>query len=429
MRVQHPGRRALLAAIAGGIGLATLLLADPALAQAGEVSKVLDGATKALEGMLTASGGRIGEWARMILLTLLVVDFVVRGGKWVMSGQSFSDFAEQMVYSIGIVSLALGFITLAPGVVSAIAAEATQLGTGGPPDPNAEAAVKPSKIMSGGLARAQGWLGQINLLDPASLAFLLCAGLSLVVMAAEMAMVILVYAELYLVGLVGIATLCFAGLAQTRNIASRYFMALVGKGFKLLTLLLVVAATHDVAQRIVEATSTPGSTPVQGPMRLAPGVTGADPVTLEGALGAVFMQIVGLVLVIMLPGAVERLVGGSSVGDIAGQGAKMAAGAAASGLAAAGGAAVGAAGGAVAGGAAAAKTAGAGAFTGGVNWKSLAEGGKAAAKGAVSGAARGGVNLGQMASERGGISKELGARLRDAVNRPAAAPKGDSGAS
>ena len=429
--------RALPAALAVLLGLAVLLLPGQAPAQgaeaiaADEAGGALDTAVEALETVFRESAEALGNWARGILLMLLVLDLVWRGGKWVLSGQSFGDFAEQMVYTIAIVGLAFGFSLNAPAIVEEIANQAYDLSNMAVAGTGEE--LKASGIVDKGLQRTFDWLGSATWKDPTSWALVICAFIALIMMAAELTMLILVYAEMYLVGMVGIVTLAFAGLSQTRGIAQRYVMTMFAKGFKLMTLLLIANSAHNLAQVAAEAATPVVQTTdvtIQG-VTVAEGVeTNAEPrVPVSGAMAAVLLQMIGVALMLTFPGAVERLVGSSSTGDVAGTGAKMVAGAAASGLAAVGGAALGAAGGAVAGGAAAAKTAGAGAFTGGINWKALAEGGKAAAKGAVPGAARGGVNLGQMASERGAISKELGSRLRDAVNRPVAEPKGDSGAS
>ena len=429
--------RALPASLAVLLVLAVLLLPGQALAQdaeaimADDAGSALDTAVKAMAAVFKESAEALGNWARGILLILLVLDLVWRGGKWVLSGQSFSDFAEQMTYTIAIVGLAWGFSLKAPDIVAEIADQAYALSNMAVAGTGKE--LEPSEIVDRGLKRAFDWVRSATWQDPTSWALVICAFIALIMMAAELTMLILVYAEMYLVGMVGIVTILFAGLSQTRGIAQRYVMTMFAKGFKLLALLLIAHSAHSLAQVAAEA-----ATPVAGTtdviingVTMAEGVeTNREPkVPVSGAMAAVLLQMIGVALMLTLPGAVERLVAGSSVGDVAGTGAKMVAGAAASGLAAVGGAAVGAVGGAVAGGAAAAKTAGAGAFTGGINWKALAEGGKAAAKGAVPGAARGSVSLGQMASERGAISKELGSRLRDAVNRPAAAPKGDSGAS
>ncbi len=404
MRMQPFNRSAPAAIAAVVIGLVLLLRADPALAQVGGT---LDDATDAMATLVSHAGDRLRDWTRRLLLSLLVLDFVWRSGRWLLSGQSVSAFAEPMLYTIGIVSLAWGFAEVGPEVVSWIAAEATSLGGHGPqqfvPHQGAGRELRPSGILSDGLARTQAWIGKVGAV-PSTWAFLVCAFISLVVLAATLAMLILVYAELYMVGLVGVATLGFAGLTQTRGVASRYVMALVGKGFKLLTLLLVVDATHRLALMVADGntvTTTTTFSPTTGPQT----VQGTS-VTLEGVLGAVLMQIIGGVLVILLPGAVERLVGGSSVGDVAGTGAKMVAGTAATGLAAGGAAAVGAAGGAAA-------------PVMGNALNALKTGaplsGKETVKAALTGGLQGGMNWGSLGKD-GKIMNELGRRLRGRVN-------------
>ena len=408
--------RAPLAASAAVIAFVPTLWPGMALAQA----SALDSAAESLEVVLTHGGERLRDWTQSLLLFLLVLDFVWRGGKWLITGQSIAAFAEAMLYTIGIVSLAWGFTVAGPEVVGWIAEEATALATGG--QSGIEDQLTPSGIMSAGIDRTQQWIAAVRATDPVSWAFFVCAFISLVVLAAELAMVILVYAELFLVGLVGIATLGFAGLTQTRSIASRYVMALVGKGFKLLTLLLVVDATHRVALRVVD-------TSMVRPLAECPDVfidLGAGnichqvtSVSLEGVLSAMLMQVVGGVLVIMLPGAVERLVGGSSVGDIAGTGGKMVAGAAAAGMMTGGAAALGAAGGAAA---PVASSAARVAKTGG------SFGVKETAKAALTGGLQGGVNWGSLAKS-GKLTNELGRRLRSGVNSIGAGKGNEGGGS
>lgn len=384
MTMHPPNRRAVLrtsraSVIVGIVFTICLLRADPALAQI-VGGGALDNAVDAMKATLERAGASLAEAARAILLFLVLFDFVLRAGKWVISSQSVGDFAEPMVYTIGIVTLAWGFSAAVPEVATWIAETAVNVAEQAQPGAAAVTpdTLRPSEMMKTGLDRAFGWLGEISVWNPSSLVYVVCAFISVIVMAAVLAMVIMTYAELYLVSMVGIVTLGFAGLSQTRGIASRYVMSLFGKGFKLMTLLILVDATERLA-------------------RTAVGTSGGA--TMEGALSAVLLQVVGAVMIILLPGAVERLVAGSAVGDAAGTGAKMVAGAAASGGAAVAGAASGGAMGAMAG---AAKGASSGAPFGG--------------GGALAGALKGGVNWGKLGAERG-ISKELGSRLHGRINR------------
>ena len=357
------------------IGPALALAPDPALAQS-TAGGVLDEAVGSMETVLTQAGDTLGFWARQLLLGLLLLELVWRGGRWALSGQSVADVAEPMLYTIGIASLAWGFTSVVPEVVDWITRTAVTLANGA--QPGAGSSLSPSGMMGDGIGRAVGWLDGITL-RPVTWVYLVCALVSVLVLAVELAMVVVIYAEIYLVGLVGIATLGFAGLSQTRGVATRYVMSMVGKGFKLLTLLLLV----DAAERLARA------------------ATDGD-VTFEGALGAILLQVVGLVLVITLPGAVERLVAGSAVGDTAGAAGKTVAGAASSGVSTAAGTAAGGLGGAAAGAAAGARAA-------------SGKGALAVAKSAGIGALQGGWNWGG-AGAHGRIASELSARLGSRVN-------------
>ena len=398
MRMPSLGSRALAAAFAFVLGLAVLLRPDPALAQVGAA---LDSAVTALETVLRQAGDTLGFWARQLLLGLVVLDLVWRGGKWAMSGQSVGEFAEPMIYTIGILGLTWGFTTVAPDVVGWMTWQATVLSNAA--QPGAGSALSPSGLLDDGLGRAFEWVEAASLVNPKSWALLLCAFIALVMMAAELAMVILVYAEIHLVGLVGIATLGFAGLSQTRGVATRYVMTMVGKGFKLMTLLLVVDATHGLAQAAEEVTRFAAQDVVE-----VRGVVVASPddepsVTVAGVMAAVLLQMIGVALMVTLPGAVQRLVSGAAVGDVAGTGGRMVAGAAVSGGAAAAGAAA---------------AGSMGAMSGAVHGAAAArdQGGKAMARSAGIRALQGAVNWGALGGQ-GRVLNELGSRLSDRVNR------------
>ena len=367
-------------AFAAVVVLAILLWPDAVFAQP-VVGGALDNSVDAMQATLARGGGALAVLARRILLFLLVIEFVWRGGKWLFSGQSVGEFLEPMVFSIGLVTLAWGFTSAVPEVVEWIAAGAVDIASQAAPGATITPAdLRPSGIMAKGLERAFGWIEEISLWEPSSLLYVGCAIVSVVVLAGVLAVMIIIYAEIFLVALVGIVTLGFAGLSQTRGIAAKYVMSLFGKGFKLMTLLLLVDATERLAQA---ATGTAAS--------------------MEGALSAILLQIIGAVMIMLLPGAVERLVAGSGVGDTAGSGGKMVTGAAAAVAAPAAGALAGANMGAVAG------------AVKGVN-EARGQGTKAMLKAAGTGALKGGWNWGGT-GRQGKITSELGDRLGRRVNR------------
>ncbi|MYE12225.1 MAG: hypothetical protein F4X99_11335 [Gammaproteobacteria bacterium] len=377
------------AAVPAGLALALLLWPDHAQAQIGGA---LDNSLDSMQATLVQAAARLGQLAQQILLFLVVVEFVWLGYRWLFGGDSISEFTQGMLLTICIVSLAWVFATQIPVIVRWIAESASfvasqaQPGAAFSPDD-----LRPSGIIDQGLERAFGWLDAISLWDPVSFVYIGCAFISVMVMAGVLAVMIIAYAELYIVSLVGVVTLGFAGLSQTRGVAKQFVMALFAKGFKLMTLLLVMDTTERLA-------------------RSATGTTGDA--TMEGALGAILLQVIGFAMIFTLPGAVERLVGGAAVGDVAGAGGRMVASAAMSGASTAGAVALGSAGGAAAGAAMGAKAA-------------APLGGAAMAKSAAVGALKGGWNWGATGRE-GRITSELGSRLGSRINRMGADDPGAS---
>ena len=385
---------------AAAFGLALLLRPDPALAQLATGGSLND-AIDAMRIMLETSGDTLRVRAQQLLLSLVVLDLVWRGGRWALSGQSVAEFAEPMIYTVAIVTLAWAFTSAVPEVVGWLAATATELThvvAAGQSEAYDPGDLTPSGMVSNGIKLILEWERRIDW-HPNTWLYLVCVFFSVIVLAIKLAMTVVIYAELYIVGLIGILALGFAGLAQTRAVAKGYVMALFAKGFKLLTLLILVDAT----ERLARSVATPD---------------------IGGAMSSIVLQVLGATMIMILPGAVEKLVGGSAVGDMAGGAAAKVGGMARSAVTVAGATAVGAAGGAVAGAAtgaaAAAKTAGAGALTGGINPDALKKGAAAAlggvAKGAPLGALKGGVNWGASAMD-GKLRSELGEQLRGRVNR------------
>ena len=377
------GRRNVLralpaAAIASSVFTICLLWPDPAFAQVGAT---LDNAVDAMQATLVRGGARLAQIAQQLLLFLLVIDFVWRGGKWLISNQSVAEFVEPMLYTIGIVTMAWAFATQVPVVVRWIADSAAMVAShaqpGGSFSPND---LRPGGMMARGLNQAVAWVGMVGM-SPSTWTYLICAFVSVIVLGGVLTLMILAYAELYIVSMIGVITLGFAGLSQTRGVATRYVMSLFGKGFKLMTLLLLVDATERLAR---EATRTAGGA------------------TFQGALSAIMLQVIGAGLIMILPSAVERLVGGSAVGDTSGGATKVAGALASGGAATAGavaGGAVGAAGGAAKG-----------------AWQARKEGGKAVAKAAGIDAVKGAWNWGGAASQ-GKVRERLASRIGGRVNR------------
>lgn len=313
-----------IASAAAGLIVA---LADPAFAQASGAGGALDTAIENMANTLERIGDTLGQRAQQILLGFLLIEFVWRGGKWVIQGQGLDEFAQPMVYTIGIVSLVWLFATLVPEIVGWLASTAVDIAG----SVDGSSVVTPSDLVTEGFSRATSWLGEVRLRQPSTYFYVIATIVAIIVLALQVAMVVVIYAELYLVGLAGIITLGFAGLSETRQIATSYVLMLVGKGFRLMGLLIIINATQEITLTLARADGT-------GP---------------ETVMAVLLLQIVSVILVLTLPSTLERLIAGPASGASASEavGAKVgstATTAATAGVAATGGAVVGGATGAFA---------------------------------------------------------------------------------
>lgn len=311
---------------ATAVGL-LVALADPAFAQPSGAGGALDNAIENMANTLDRIGDTLGQRAQQILLGFLLIEFVWRGGKWAIQGQGLDEFAQPMVYTIGIVSLVWLFATIVPEIVDWLAATAVDIAG----SVDGSSVITPSDLVRDGFSRSTSWLGEMRLRQPSTYFYMIAAVVAIIVLAIQVAMIVVIYAELYLVGLAGIITLGFAGLSETRQIATSYVLMLVGKGFRLMGLLIIINATQEITLTLARADGT-------GP---------------ESVMAVLLLQIVSVILILTLPSTLERLIagaaGGSSVSEAVG--AKVgstATTAATAGVAATGGALVGGAAGALA---------------------------------------------------------------------------------
>ena len=392
-QAQNRGRHGLTALLAGSVLLT--LLADPAQAQAASVGGVLDDVVAQIRKSFEGVGDRIREIAWAALISLLIVDFTLRAGRGMFSDEGgMSPLLKGFAFQIGFVALIYGFIQFVPEFVDflantavTIAGAASNPGTyhpgGGLSTPPS---VSASDLVADGLGRALGWVQAISVLSPGTWFFLIAAAVSVVVLAITVAILVVTWAELYLAALAGMITLMFAGLTETRDKALSYINGVIGKAFKLMGLLIIVAATGEMTDAMARM----------------------DGAGFGAAMGMILLQIVTLVLIMTLPGTLERMVGGAFATRSAEVIGKMAGSVAAMG--------VGAAVGAGLGGMAKGGSAAAGAVKGGATPGEIT---KAAIRGLGGGVASGGkagAQLGQDVADRGvikGVSRAARTPLAD----------------
>ena len=268
------------------IAAATVALALCALPAAAQTSAgvEIDGAIAGLRDALVSYGGALADSARQLMLGLLVLDMVWRAARWMVRGEGADTVVEGLLYQIGFVGLAWGLVEVVPQVVDFLAATARRLASSA----GATGGFSPSGMVADGLGTAGAMLRNVSL-NPGTWFYLAAALVSVLVVAMGLAMIVVVYAEFYIAGLAGILALAFAGLQGTRDIAVNYVRSLIGKAFKLLALMVIMASTGELT-------------------RAFSGLRGWD--SFDGAMIVMLLQLVNIVLILTLPGSVEALVGG-----------------------------------------------------------------------------------------------------------------------
>ncbi|EEE35450.1 hypothetical protein RKLH11_4126 [Rhodobacteraceae bacterium KLH11] len=251
-----------------------------------------------LKLILTRYAQGIQTAATYLLIALLGADLVINTGKTVISNSSLSELLVRFTYRLLFVAFALFLINNIADVVEMVAGLAVDLAQSASESETPIDDISISSILSDGGTIA---LEMLKTLSVYWLVYAICAVLWLVMTGIQVAMIILVFAELYIGALAGLITLAFAGLDVAKDAATRYITTVIGKGLAILTLLLVFSMFGSLANSVAG-----GDTRSWG---------------LGNLFTAIMLQVICLMLMLTLPSRVESLAGGvgsSAAASIAG---------------------------------------------------------------------------------------------------------------
>jgi len=229
-----------------------------------EIATIRDGARfgfhwdRALEEMARTADvvmGRLADTGALLVLGLLVVDFVLRGGGWIFAG-SLSGSMSGLAARLLVVTLCLGVLLFPDALLGSIRRLAFEIaGAAG------AGSFSLADFAAGRIALAFSLMEGMQLLDWGSRVLVRIFGLLIVVAAAlQIALMIYWILNLVLVGASGLLALGFGGLKETTRSAEAYVRHLIGAGLALLTALLVVTASAAYAWDLRAAADVPLAT-------------------------------------------------------------------------------------------------------------------------------------------------------------------------
>jgi len=250
---------------------------------------VLDGLQGDIERTSARWIGPLQEQAQRLLFALLGISLFWRFVEATIRGTDFGGVVMELVRMVMVGGFFLAVIQFSPAWAHAVVQSftgAAQLAQGGVAAPT-----------TAGMVLAQGIDFVLALLDAATMTEKLLVGLLggviLLMFAAISAYMLLVMAEMYIVTAGGVLLLGFGGSDWTSDFARRYLIYVVSVGAKLFALLLVVGFATGIFD-----TWTAG--------------TASTITRLFALVGVVF---VAMILVTMLPGMVQGIINGSSIGS------------------------------------------------------------------------------------------------------------------
>ncbi|MCY4141206.1 MAG: P-type conjugative transfer protein TrbL [Rhodobacteraceae bacterium] len=282
---------ALVAAIGATIGI-VLLLAGMASAQtpaAGVLDDMIDQMNRRA-GTMTVG---VVSAATSLLYAMAAIEMAWSFARGAIQGEGLPALLTRLVTRFVVVGIFVLCLQFGPDLVRLAIDSALAVARAG----GSTAEPSPSGVLSQALRLVGQLIGNLSVWTPGySLGLVLVAMMVAVTAAAMAAIIVLVYAELYLMAVAGLLALGFGGLEMTRDIAVTYIRMLVGKGFKLLTLLMV----NGLVMATLDATFTANAEH-----------------DLFAAIQILIVQVVGLVLILQLPSAVESLTGGAGINPAA----------------------------------------------------------------------------------------------------------------
>jgi len=267
-----------------------LLAASAGHAAAGpaeDFGRVLDGIDRQLAAITATWEPALIEIASDLLLTLLGIGLFIRFATLLFQGQDFSAYVFELIKVAAIGGFYTAAIQWAPEAAEVVIDSftgAAQMAIGFLPD------IRPGAIFVSAIDTV------MNMVDKATLAetvpVMLIGAVTAVFSVLMSAYFLLVLAETYIVTVGGIVLLAFGGLNWTEDFAKRYMIYVVSVGAKLFALYLTLGFSLLLFQSAQTDTTN----------------------IFETVLALACAAVLGALLTISIPGMVQGIVNGSSIG-------------------------------------------------------------------------------------------------------------------
>ena len=179
-----------------------------------------------------------------LLFALFLIDLVLRAGQSVMSGQSAGRLLGDILYRLVTIGLCIVVLLWPDQVIGLIASEARRAASGSGTGHEFSVA----DHVAGKIALIFSlYEGAMVLPFLFILYITLCAGLIIVALALQIALIVWWYLNLFMVAGAGLILVGFAGLRQGVPVTRAYLTHLLGAGLALLALMMVLALAQDLS--------------------------------------------------------------------------------------------------------------------------------------------------------------------------------------
>lgn len=216
-----------------------------------------------------------------LLLALFLIDLVLRAGRSVMSEHSPGQLLGDILYRLVTIGLCMVVLLWPDEVIGLIAGEARQAATGA----GAGHEFSVADHVAGKIALIFSLYEGAMVLPYFYLVYItLCAGLIVVALALQIALIVWWYLNLFMIAGAGLILVGFAGLRQGVPVTRTYLTHLLGAGLALLALMMVLALVQDLSWQ-----------------------AHADTDWIEAASHIVLLEVAATILIWLLPKTVSQI--------------------------------------------------------------------------------------------------------------------------
>jgi type IV secretory pathway TrbL component len=281
-----------------------LLWAKYASAQESNVAQVGDSLVENMRDQLKTRAKAVGDIVESLIFYLLAIHVVLTAARFMARDEKMDSVALDFLKRLTLIGGTLFFIANVVDIVRSLASASLVVaaaagGQGTIVDPSV------GKIMAEGVLQGAAYLDGAKWHQPGTWLYVLAAPFQIILSTLTAFVILVAYANLYIQALAGLFLLVFVSLDQTTETAISYLRSILAAAIQLMAVLVIYLFIQDLTSATMQSTASSAG-------------------GFDSLLAVLMLQLLGVLLIMTLPGKVASMVswhaGGGAV-DKAAQGA------------------------------------------------------------------------------------------------------------